>query len=109
MTRISILLSSLLFAGSLFADSAQVDFFAAVQNPLSATIAVTNHGPDIARNSAITVDIPPVVVQRLTGTEGDCVESMPDRATSELSNAIFTGRGWLWPPSGVGGDAQYLN
>lgn len=73
MTRIPIALFSLLFAGSLFADSAQVDFFAAVQNPLSVTIAVTNHGPDVARNSVITVDIPPgLVLQRLTGTEGDC-------------------------------------
>jgi uncharacterized protein DUF11/parallel beta helix pectate lyase-like protein len=73
MTRVSILLCSFLFAGSLFADSAQVDFLAAVQNPLSTTIAVTNHGPDVARNSIITIDIPPgLVLQRLIGTEGDC-------------------------------------
>lgn len=73
MARIPIALLSLLFASSLFADSAQVDFFAAVQNPLTATIAVTNHGPDVARNSVITVDIPPgLVLQRLAGTEGDC-------------------------------------
>jgi len=73
MTRIPIALLSLLFASSLFADSAQVDFLAAVQNPLSATIAVTNHGPDVARNSVITIDIPPgLVLQRLIGTEGDC-------------------------------------
>src|SRR3954451_7627464 len=74
MTRIPIAaLLSFLFAGSLFADSAQVDFFAAVQNPLSTTIAVTNHGPDVARNSVITIDIPPgLVLQRIIGTEGDC-------------------------------------
>jgi len=73
MTRIPIALLSLLFASSLFADSAQVDSFAAVQNPLSATIAVTNHGPDVARNSVITIDIPPgLVLQRLIRTEGDC-------------------------------------
>jgi len=73
MTRISLAVLSLLFAASLFADSAQVDFFAAVQNPMSATIAVTNHGPDAARNSVITVDIPPgLVLQRFAGTEGDC-------------------------------------
>ena len=66
MTRIPIALLSLLFAGSLFADSAQVDFVASVQNPLSTTMAVTNHGPDVARNSVITVDIPPgLVLQRL--------------------------------------------
>src|SRR3954447_15847302 len=73
MTRIPIALLSLLFAGSLFADSAQVDLLAAVQNPLSVTIAVTNHGPDVARNSVITIDIPPgLVLQRIIGTEGDC-------------------------------------
>jgi hypothetical protein len=73
MTRIPIALLSLLFAGSLFADSAQVDVFAAVQDPLSATIAVTNHGPDVARNSVITIDIPAgLVLQRLIGAEGDC-------------------------------------
>ncbi|MEA2329532.1 MAG: large repetitive protein [Thermoanaerobaculia bacterium] len=73
MNRIPILLCSLLFAGSLFADSAQVDFLAAVQSPLSVTIAVTNRGPDVARNSVITVDIPQgLVLQRLIGTEGDC-------------------------------------
>jgi len=73
MTRIPIALLSLLFASSLFADSAQVDFLAAVQNPLSTTIAVTNHGPDVARNSVITIDIPPgLVLQRLIGTVGDC-------------------------------------
>jgi hypothetical protein len=76
MTRIPIALLSLLsllFASSLLADSAQVDFLAAVQNPLSTTIAVTNHGPDVARNSVITIDIPPgLVLQRLIGTEGDC-------------------------------------
>jgi hypothetical protein len=73
MTRTPIAVLSLLFASSLFADSAQVDFLAAVQGPLSTTIAVTNHGPDVARNSVITVDIPPgLVLQRLIGTEGDC-------------------------------------
>ncbi|MEA2338902.1 MAG: 3-dehydroshikimate dehydratase, partial [Thermoanaerobaculia bacterium] len=73
MTRIPIALLSVLFAGSLFADSAQVDFFAAVQNTLSTTIAVTNHGPDVARNSVITIDIPPgLVLSRIIGTEGDC-------------------------------------
>jgi hypothetical protein len=73
MTRIPILLSSLLFAGSLFADSAQVDFAAFVQNPLTTTMAVVNRGPDVARNSVITIDIPPgLVLQRLSGTEGDC-------------------------------------
>lgn len=73
MSRITIALLSLLFASSLFADSAQVDFLAAVQNPLSTTIAVTNHGPDVARNSVITIDIPPgLVLSRLIGTEGDC-------------------------------------
>jgi hypothetical protein len=73
MTRISFALLSFLVATSLFADSADVQFLAAVQNPLSATIAVTNHGPDVARNSVITIDIPPgLVLQRLIGTEGDC-------------------------------------
>jgi len=73
MSRIPIAFLSLLFASSLFADSAQVDFFAAVQNPLSATIAVTNRGPDVARNGVITVDIPDgLVLRRLIGTEGDC-------------------------------------
>jgi hypothetical protein len=73
MTRVSILLCSLLFAGSLFADSAQLDMVAYSQNPLSTTMAVVNHGPDVARNSVITVDIPPgLVLQRLYGTEGDC-------------------------------------
>ena len=41
MIRISVLLSSLLFAGSLFADSAQIDFFAAVQGGLFAAAVVT--------------------------------------------------------------------
>jgi hypothetical protein len=73
MTRIPIALLSLLFAGSLFADSAQVDFQAYTSNQLSTTMAATNHGPDVARNSVITVDIPPgLVLQRLIGTEGDC-------------------------------------
>src|SRR4051812_25687351 len=73
MIRIPILLSSLLFAGSLFADSAQVDIAAFVQNPLTTTMAVVNRGPDVARNSVITIDIPPgLVLQRLSGTEGDC-------------------------------------
>jgi len=73
MIRIQIALLSLLFASSLFADYADLYFIAAVQNPLSATMAVTNRGPDVARNSVITVDIPPgLVLQRLIGTEGDC-------------------------------------
>ena len=73
MIRIPIALLSFLFASSLFADSAQVDFFAAVQGPLTTIIAVTNHGPDVARNNVITVDIPPgLTLVRLAGTEGDC-------------------------------------
>ena len=73
MTRIPIAFLSLLFASSLFADSADIYFVAAVQNPLTTTIAVTNRGPDVARNSVITIDIPPgLVLQRLGGTEGDC-------------------------------------
>jgi hypothetical protein len=73
MIRTPIVVLSLLFASSLFADSAQVDFFAVVQGPLSTTIAVTNHGPDVARNSVITIDVPPgLVLQRIIGTEGDC-------------------------------------
>jgi Domain of unknown function DUF11/Right handed beta helix region len=99
MSRISIpLLFSLLFSGSLFADSAQVDFIAVVQNPLSATIAVTNHGPDVARNSVITIDIPPgLVLQRLVGTEGDCDLtrrpvrcSIGDLAVLDPANAIYS-------------------
>ncbi|HEX3577110.1 MAG TPA: right-handed parallel beta-helix repeat-containing protein [Thermoanaerobaculia bacterium] len=97
MRRIPIALLSLLFAGSLFADSAQVDFFAAVQNSLSVTMAVTNHGPDVARNSVITVDIPPgLVLQRLTGTEGDCDLSrrpvrcsLGDLPAIDLPNAVY--------------------
>jgi hypothetical protein len=73
MTYIRFALLSFLCAGSLFADSAQVDFFAVVQGSLSTTIAVTNHGPDVARKSVITIDIPPgLVLQRIIGTDGDC-------------------------------------
>jgi hypothetical protein len=98
MTRIPIAILSLLFAGPLLADSAQVDFFAAVQNPMSATIAVTNHGPDVARNSVITVEIPPgLVLQRLTGTEGDCDLarrpvrcSLGDLPAVDLPNAVYS-------------------
>jgi hypothetical protein len=36
-------------------------------------MAATNHGPDVARNSVITIDIPPgLVLSRLIGAEGDC-------------------------------------
>jgi hypothetical protein len=97
MTRIPIALVSLLIAPSLFADSAQVDFFAYSPNPLSTTMAATNHGPDVARNSVITVDIPPgLVLQRLTGTEGDCDLSrrpvrcsLGDLPAIDLPNAVY--------------------
>jgi len=73
MSRILFAFLSLLVAGSLFADSADLQFIAAVQNPLSASMAATNHGPDVARNSVITIDIPPgLVLQRLIGIQGDC-------------------------------------
>jgi hypothetical protein len=98
MTRVSILLCSLLFAGSLFADSADIYFIAVVQNPLSATMAATNRGPDVARNSVITIDIPPgLVLQRLFGTEGDCDLgrrpvrcSIGDLPVADPANAVYS-------------------
>ncbi|MBV8547587.1 MAG: right-handed parallel beta-helix repeat-containing protein [Acidobacteria bacterium] len=97
MTKTALALLSLLAAASLFADSAQVDFIAAVQNPLTTTIAVTNHGPDVARNSVITVDIPPgLALKRLTGTVGDCDLarrpvrcSIGDLPVVDLPNAVY--------------------
>jgi len=97
MTRIPLALLSLLFAGSLFADSAQVDFQAYVSNQLSTTMAAANHGPDVARNSVITVDIPPgLVLQRLYGTVGDCDLarrpvrcSLGDLPAIDLPNAVY--------------------
>ena len=60
-------------------------------------MAVTNHGPDVARNSVITVDIPPgLVLQRLIGTEGDCDLSrrpvrcsLGDLPVVDLPNAVY--------------------
>jgi hypothetical protein len=73
MTRISIFLTSLLFAGSLFADSAQLDMFASAPNPLMASLAVVNRGPDVARNSFLTIDVPPdLVLDRVITTYGPC-------------------------------------
>ena len=97
MTRIPILLCSLLFAGSLFADSADVYFFAAAQNPLTTTMAANNQGPDVARNSFITVDIPPgLVLKRFYGIEGDCDLtrrpvrcSLGDLPVVDLPNAVY--------------------
>jgi len=97
MTRIPLALLSLLFAGSLFADSAQVDFQAYVSNQLSTTMAAANHGPDVARNSVITVDIPPgLVLQRLYGTVGDCDLarrpvrcSLGDLPAIDIPNAVY--------------------
>jgi hypothetical protein len=97
MTRIPILLSSLLFAGSLFADSADVYFSAAVQNPLTTTMAAYNRGPDVARNSFITVDIPPgLVLTRFFGIEGDCDLArrpvrcaLGDLAVVDIPNAVY--------------------
>jgi hypothetical protein len=63
MTRISTLvLGCLLFATTAFADSAHVDVIASEQNPMMVTLAVVNRGPDIARNSFLTIDFPPELV-----------------------------------------------
>jgi len=73
MTRISIFLTSLLFAGSLFADSAQLDMLANQSNQLMANLAVVNRGPDVARNSFLTIDVPPdLVLDRVITTYGPC-------------------------------------
>lgn len=60
MTRISTLaLGCFLFATTAFADAAHLDIFASEQNPLKVTLAVVNRGPDVARNSFLTIDFPP--------------------------------------------------
>lgn len=74
MTRISTLtLGCLLFAPTVFADSTHLDMFAAVQNPLMVTMAIVNRGPDIARNSFLTIDFPSdLVLDRVLSVYGPC-------------------------------------
>lgn len=75
MTRISTLaLGCFLFATTVFADSAQVDMQAYTQpNPLTVIMAVVNHGPDVARNSVITIDFPPeLVLDPVISVYGPC-------------------------------------
>ena len=74
MTRIPTLaIGCLLFATSVFADSAQVDVIAAEQNPLKVSLAVVNRGPDVARNSFLTIDFPPeLVLDPAIGFYGPC-------------------------------------
>jgi hypothetical protein len=74
MTRFSIIvLGCFLFASSLFADSAQLDMVANVPNPLMVTLAVSNRGPDVARNSFLTIDFPPeLVLDRMITVYGPC-------------------------------------
>jgi hypothetical protein len=63
MIRISTLaLGSLLFATTVFGDSAQVDVVVNEPNPMMLTLAVVNRGPDVARNSFLTIDFAPELV-----------------------------------------------
>ena len=74
MIRIPTLaLSCFLFATTVFADSAQVDMQAYVANPLQVTMAVVNRGPDVARNSFLTIDFPSeLVLDRVVSVYGPC-------------------------------------
>ena len=74
MSRLPIIvLSSLLFASSLFADSTHLDMLAFAQNPLMVSMAVYNRGPEVARNSFLTIDFPPeLVLDKVTTVYGPC-------------------------------------
>lgn len=74
MTRISTLaLGCFLFATTVFADSAHLEMFASEQNPLMVTMAVANRGPDVARNSFLTIDFPSgLVLDRVNSVYGPC-------------------------------------
>jgi parallel beta-helix repeat protein len=74
MTRIPILaLGSLLFATSVFADSTNLQMEAFVANPLQVSMAIVNHGPDVARNSFLIVDFPPeLILDRVITVYGPC-------------------------------------
>ncbi|HXH92670.1 MAG TPA: right-handed parallel beta-helix repeat-containing protein, partial [Thermoanaerobaculia bacterium] len=74
MTRIStFFLGCSLFATTMFADSAKVDMQAYAANPLQVSMAVVNHGPDVARNSFLTIDFPPeLVLDRVVSVYGPC-------------------------------------
>src|ERR1019366_8366133 len=74
MIRIPTLaLSCFLFATTVFADSAQVDMQAYVANPLQVTMAVVNRGPDVARNSFLTIDFPSELdLDRVVSVYGPC-------------------------------------
>lgn len=74
MTRISTLsLGCFLFATTVFADSAHLDIIASVPNPLMVSMAVVNRGPDVARNSFLTIDFPSdLVLDRVVSVYGPC-------------------------------------
>jgi len=74
MTRIPTLaLACFLFATTVFADSAHVDMLASVPNPLMVSLAVVNRGPDVARNSVLTIDFPAeLVLDRVVSVYGPC-------------------------------------
>ncbi|MEA2238288.1 MAG: large repetitive protein [Thermoanaerobaculia bacterium] len=76
MSRLPIIaLSSLLFASSLFADSAHLNIVANVQSPLVVGMAIANLGPDVARNSVLTIDFPPELVVAVNTDYGPCDDS----------------------------------
>ncbi|MEK6263157.1 MAG: hypothetical protein AABP62_31655, partial [Planctomycetota bacterium] len=74
MTRISTLaLGYFLFATTVFADSAHLEMFASEPNPLMVSMAVVNRGPDVARNSFLTIDFPSdLVLERVSSVYGPC-------------------------------------
>jgi hypothetical protein len=74
MTRIPTLaLGCFLFATSVFADSTHLEMQAYASTPLSVSMAIYNRGPDVARNSFLTIDIPPdLVLDRLVTVYGPC-------------------------------------
>ncbi|MEA2164512.1 MAG: large repetitive protein [Thermoanaerobaculia bacterium] len=73
MTRIlTLALGCFLFAMSVFADSTHLEMQASVPNPLQVTMAVANRGPDVARNSFLTIDFPPELVVNVVTVYGPC-------------------------------------
>lgn len=82
-TLLSLLLSFLLTTAA-FAQSADLDLFAQAQpDELSATLAIVNRGPDVARNVAIRIDVPEgLSLVSLLGPETPCdLEARPVRCT----------------------------